>query len=203
MISEATEAVCANESTRHLWKQFRWIFLRPEGLFALSNPCVACGSSFVDDFWGHRGCLRCRIHVSPVAAFRWWFLSRLRLSFCWCFEATGAVCAVESTSHPWKPFYLLFLSHYGLFALSNLGITPGSTFVDDFWVPSGCLRSRIHKSPVEALSLNISESLRAVCAVESMRHLWKQFRRRFLRPHGLFALSNPCVSRGSIFVDDF
>jgi hypothetical protein len=52
----------------------------------------------------------------------------------------------------------------------------------------GCLRCRILASPVEAVSLKISEvvvesvSLKiseapwAVCAVESLRHKWKQFR---------------------------
>jgi len=39
-----------------------------------------------------------------------------------------------------------------------------------------CLRCRIHASPVEALSVMISEAAGAVCAVESMRHQWKQFR---------------------------
>jgi hypothetical protein len=81
MISEAPWTVCAVQSTRHPWKQFRWWFLRPHGLFALSNPRVTRGSSFVDDFWRHMGCLRCRIHVSPWKQFRWWFSSRKWLGF--------------------------------------------------------------------------------------------------------------------------
>ena len=56
----------------------RW-FLSPHGLFALSNQCITRGSSFVDDFlvdsdsvfvdyfWGHRGCLRCRIQIVDAA----------------------------------------------------------------------------------------------------------------------------------------
>jgi hypothetical protein len=38
------------------------------GLFALSNPYVTRGSTFVDDFCGHLGCLLCLIHASPVEA---------------------------------------------------------------------------------------------------------------------------------------
>jgi hypothetical protein len=38
------------------------------------------------------------------------------------------------------------------------------------------LRCRIHASPLEALSVMISEAGGAVCAVESMRYQWKQFR---------------------------
>jgi hypothetical protein len=37
-------------------------------LFALSNPFVTRGSSFVEDFGGHLGCLLCLIHASPVEA---------------------------------------------------------------------------------------------------------------------------------------
>jgi hypothetical protein len=39
---------------------------------------------------------------------------------------------------------------------------------------------RIHASPVEAVSLTISESTGVVCDGESMPHLWKQFRWWFL-----------------------
>jgi len=93
MISEATRAVCAVESMHHQWKQFRCIFLRPQGLFPLSNPCVTRGSSFDGDFGGRRGCLRCRIHASLVEAVS------VVIS-----EAGGAVCAVESMRHQWKEF---------------------------------------------------------------------------------------------------
>jgi hypothetical protein len=67
----------------------------------------------------------------------------------------------------------------------------------------GYLRCRIHASPVETVSLKISEAAGAVRAVESMRHPWKHFRWWFRRPEGLFALSNPCLTIGSSFVDDF
>jgi hypothetical protein len=42
--------------------------------------------------------------------FRWWFLSRQRLSFCW-----------------------LFISQQRLCSLRNPRVTCGSGFVDDFW----------------------------------------------------------------------
>ena len=47
---------------------FLMLFLSPQGLFALLNPCVTRGSSFVDDFCVHRGSFHCRIHVSPMEA---------------------------------------------------------------------------------------------------------------------------------------
>ena len=40
----------------------------------------------------------------------------------------------------------------------------------------GSVRCQMHASPVEAVSLMISEATGAVCAVESMGHEWKQFR---------------------------
>jgi len=170
MISEATGAFCVVESMRHPWKQFHWgflslhqlsfhwLFLSPQGLLALSNPCVTIGSSFVDDFWVNRGSLRCRIHASPVEAVS------LIIS-----EATWVFCAVESMHHPWQQFcwgFLkrqrlcfrwLFLSPEGLFALLNPCVTRVSSFVDDFLVHRGSFRCRIHASPVEAVLLIISE----------------------------------------------
>jgi hypothetical protein len=215
MISESIGGVCAVESMCHPWKQFRWGFLRAHGIFALSNPCVTCESSFVDDFWVHKGCLRCRIHMSPVEAVS------LMISV-----AIGVVCSVESMRHPWKHFRWWFLSRQWLsirwwflspqelYALSNPQVNRGSSFVDDFCGYRGCLLCRIHASPVEALLLMIFESTmtqysvmifeptRAICAVESTSQPWKQFRWWFLSPQGVFALSNPCVTRGSSFVED-
>ena len=180
IISESRGAVCAIESMRHPCQQFRWWFLSPQRLFSLSNPCVTRGSSFVDyfwvgsdsvfvnDFWSHRGSLRCRTVPHPWKQFCWWFLRRQRLSFRW-----------------W------FLSWQGLFVLSNPCVTLGSSFVDDFWVHSGSLLCRIHTSPVEVVSLMISESTTTL------------FSLIISETTGVFALSNPCVTRGSSFVDDF
>jgi len=68
MIYESLGVVSAFKSMCHPSNHYSRWFLRPEGLFAMSNPCLTCGSSFVDDFWGHMGYLRCRIHASPVQA---------------------------------------------------------------------------------------------------------------------------------------
>jgi len=176
MIYEATWAFCAVESMRHPWQQFRWGFLKRQRL------CFRCY------FWVHRGCLRYWIHASRVAAVS------LMIS-----ASTGALFIVESMCHPWKQFRWGFLSRQRLcfrwwflipqelFALSNPCVTSGSSFVDDCLGHRGFLRCRIHASPVEAVSLRISkstatrflliiyESTRAICAVESMRHPWKQF----------------------------
>jgi len=78
-----------------------------------------------------------------------------------------------------------------LFALSNPCITRGSTFIDDFCGHMGCLLCLIHASPVEAVSLTISDSAAT------------QFLLMISKPTWVFALSNPCVTRGSSFVDDF
>jgi hypothetical protein len=67
-------------------------------------------------------------------------------------EAGGAVCAVESMRLQWKQF------------------------VEDFCGRKGCLRCRIHASPMEALLVMISEAGGAVYAVESMLNQGKQFR---------------------------
>ena len=114
--------------------------------------------------------MHCRIHASPVEAVS------LQIS-----EAAGAMCAVESMRHPWKQFRCRFLRPQGLLALSNPCVTGGRSFVDDFIVDDfyahmGCLRYRIQASPVEAVSLKISEAAGVVWAVESMGHSWKQFR---------------------------
>jgi len=78
-----------------------------------------------------------------------------------------------------------------LFALSNPYVTCGSTFVDDFCGHMGCLLCLIHALPVEAVSFMISDSAAT------------QFLLMISKPHGLFALSNPCLTHVSSFVDDF
>jgi len=98
------------------------------------------------------GSLRCRIHVSAVEA----------VSFI-ISESIGVVCAVESMCHPWKQF------------LVDFRVGSDSVFFDGFVTHMGCLHCRIHASPVEAVSLIIFESTRALCAVESMHHPSKQF----------------------------
>jgi hypothetical protein len=58
IVSESTGAVCAEDSMRHLWKQFRRLFLSgqrlsfpslfmsQQGLCELTNPFVTCESTF-------------------------------------------------------------------------------------------------------------------------------------------------------------
>jgi len=140
----------------------------------------------------------------------------------------------QRLSFPW-----LFLSQHGLYALSNPCITSWSSFHDDFWVGSdsafvdyfrvkkGCVHWWVYVSALELVSvmnsesaatrfsLTISNSTRAMCADESMCHLWKQFRWQFLSwqrltlpwlfvsQHGLCAMTNPCVNSRTSFGDDF
>jgi hypothetical protein len=80
MISESTGTVCANESRIQLVRQSRWCFLShqqlifclqfwsQQGLCALMNPRVSCGSSVVD------GCMS-----RQLLSFWWWFSSQSRL----------------------------------------------------------------------------------------------------------------------------
>jgi len=202
-ISESTRVVCADESTPHLRKQFRWrylslqrlsfrsLFLSQLGLCALTNPSVTCWSSFVDDFWVNRGSVRCQIHASLLEADSLMILNRQRLNF------------------PW-----LFLSRHGLCVVTNPRFTCRSCFVDDLWVDSDSVLLD-YLSSMEELSLMIFESTEVVYATESTRHLWKQFhwwflsRQRlsfrwlFLSQHGLFTLPNPHVTFESCFVDVF
>jgi hypothetical protein len=49
-ISEWIGDMGADESARHLWKLFRWLFLSQQGLRALPNPRVAFSWCFGDDF---------------------------------------------------------------------------------------------------------------------------------------------------------
>ena len=117
--------------------------------------------------------------------------------------STGAMGADESTRHLWNrfhwwfqslqwlSFHLLFLSQQGLRALMNPRVTRGRGLVDDFWVGS---RSVF----VDYFWVN-----RGGCANEYSRHLWKRFRWWFLSLQGLRALTNPCVTFGINFVDDF
>ena len=183
MISESTGAVSAVESMCPSWEQFRWwflswqwlsfhwCFLSPQGLFALSNPCLTRGSSFVEDFWGHGGLLRCRIHASSVEAVSLRISKSTVTQFSLIIsESTGVVCAVESMCHPWKQFRLWFLSQQGLFALSNRAS------------PVEAVLLMISTTATTQFSLMISELTGAVCAVESMCHPWKQFRWWFLSP---------------------
>jgi len=135
--------------------------------------------------------------------FRWRFLSRHRHHFRWPFLSQQGLralmnprvtCESGFIDDFWVDSGLVFFYYLwidmGLWALTNPRITFGIDFRDDFGVDS------------DSDFLNIYESTVAVCAEESMCHLWKQFRWLFLRrqwlsfhwlflsQQGLWALTN-------------
>jgi hypothetical protein len=190
----------------HFYKHFRWWFLRGEPLCfswlfhsqqvlcALRIPCVISGNSFGDDFWVgndsvfldcsrvNRGCVRWRIHASPLeavsGAISEWWATQFSLTV---YESTGAVWAHEFICHLWKQFRGLFLtgrrlsfpwlfmSQQGLCALTNPWVTSGNIFYDDFWEGSDYVfldcfwvnrcyvRWGFHASSLEAVSEVIFE----------------------------------------------
>jgi hypothetical protein len=77
--------------------------------------------------------------------FRWWFLSRRRLSFPWIFLSENGLCALTNHS----------LSSASSFGDDFFGMD--SIFLDYFLVNKGCVRWRIHASALEAVSVMISD----------------------------------------------
>jgi len=91
-VYESTGAVWADESIRHLWKQFRrlflsgqrlsfpWLFMSRQGQCGLTNPfvtsersfggyfLVGSDSVFLDCLWVDRVSVGWRIHLSPMKA---------------------------------------------------------------------------------------------------------------------------------------
>jgi hypothetical protein len=89
-VYESTGAVGADESIRHMWKEFRGLllsgqrlsfprlFMSHQGLFGLPNPFATCASSFggyiwmgnesvfLHCLWVNRGCGGWRIHSAHV-----------------------------------------------------------------------------------------------------------------------------------------
>jgi len=133
--SESTGAASTSESTRLLWKVFRWwflswqrtsfhwLFLSQEGLLVVTNPRVTFGIGFVDDFrdgsgsvffnsfYVNKGWGRWRIHASPfeVVSLTISQSASTQFSFTFC-ESIGAASTSESTRHLWKVFRWWFLS---------------------------------------------------------------------------------------------
>jgi hypothetical protein len=161
------------------------LFLSQYGQCVLTNPCVTCGSGFVDDFW---------LGNDSILLDYFWLNN----------DSTGDVCGQESRHHLWKYFHWWFLSLQVLCTLSNQRVTFGIGFIDDFLLGSdlvfvyyflvnrGCVRCRIQASPLQAVSLKISESAAtqflltisestgALCSDESKHHLLQRFRWWFL-----------------------
>jgi hypothetical protein len=134
-VYESTGVVWADESIRHLWKQFRglfltrrrlsfpWLFISQQGLCALTNPWVTSGNIFGDDFWEgsdsvfldyfwvNRCCVRWGFHVSSLEAVlegnSEWAATQFSLTVN---ESTGEVWADESIRHLWMQFRGLFVS---------------------------------------------------------------------------------------------
>jgi len=162
------------------------------------------------------GCLGWRIRSSPAKAVSGatfdWAVTQFSLTLS---ESVGAICADEFTRYLYKQFGWLYW----------LGID--SVFRHCLWVKWGCVGWRIHSSPLKGVSratsewagtqfsLTVYESIGAVWAEESIRHLGKQFpglflsgqRLRFpwlfMSQQGLWGLTNPFVTYESSFRDIF
>jgi len=99
------------------------------------------------------------------------------------FESLGPVCAVQFMRHPWKQFVDDFLVPRGC-----LHCPMKMHWATVKRILHYLKHTISHASPVEAVLLMIFEmavtqflsmileATGAVCAVESLRHQWKQFR---------------------------
>jgi len=204
IVSESTGVVRSEDSFYHLWKQLRDDFW------------VVSDSVFLDIFWVNRCCARWGFLLSSLETvyvtisewsgtqfalmfsestravhaedsfchlckqFPWWFLSGQRLSFPWHFLSQLVLCALRI------PSVISVNSFRGYLWLGG-----DSVFLDCLWVNRGCVRWRIHWSPLETFSVMISErvatlfffivfeSTGVVRSEDSFYHLWKQFRDDF------------------------
>ena len=165
---------------------FPLLFMSRKGLCGLTNPFINCESClrgsfivssdsvFLDYLWVHRGSVGWRIHSSPVkavsGALSEWAAIQFSLTV---YESTGAVWADESIRHLWKQFRGLFMSGQRLsfpWLFMSQCVTLGRCFSDDFlvatdsvfihffWVKRGYRLFWIHTSPLDVVSVMISES---------------------------------------------
>jgi hypothetical protein len=190
--SESTGAASVDESTRHLWKWFRWWFLSRQRL------------SFFYYFWIKRGYVPLQIQASLVEDVSLKISKSAPTLFLLTIsESTGAVRASESTCHLWKLFRSWFLSLQWLgfrwlfFSQERLGALTNSH------VTFGTVSVMILELIVVQFSLTVSKSTGARHATKSTRHLLKFFHWLFLSQQGLRALPNPRVTIGRCFGDDF
>jgi len=122
-VYESKGAVWADESIRHLWKQFQGRFLRGQR------------RSFSWLLMSQRGCVGWRIHTSPVNGVSGAIFDSAASQFSLTvYESTGAD---ESIRHVWKEFRglllsgqrlsfpRLFLSHHGVFISLLFGCSLG------------------------------------------------------------------------------
>jgi len=207
-VYESPGPVWADESIRHLWKEFQglylngqrvsfpWLFMSQQGLCVLTNPFINCESSFRGPFWEDndlvfrdcwwvkRGCVGRRIHSSPVKGVSRAFFTRQRVSCPWLLISQQGLWGLTN------PFVTCENSFKGYFWVGS-----NSVFLDCLWVTRGCLGCQIHSPLVKAVSgaisewaasqfsLNVYESTGVVWADECIRHLCKDFRGLFLTGH--------------------
>jgi len=169
-VYESTGAVGANESIRHMWKEF-WglllsgqrlsfprLFMSHQGLFGLPNPFATCESSFggyiwmgsksvfLDCLWANRGCVGWRIPSSPVKTVSGVVSVRARLSFWWLFMSQKGLCGQTNPFVAWES------SFGGYIWMGN-----ESVFLYCLWVNRGCGGWRIGSSHVKRISRAASE----------------------------------------------
>jgi hypothetical protein len=160
--------------------------------------------------------VRCRIQASPLQAVSLKISSLQWLSFCWLFLGQQGLCALMNPS-------ITCCSGF----TDDFLVGKDSIFINYFSVNRDCMPWRINVSPEKAVSeiiyessatqfsLTISESTEVVCYHESTPHLCEQFRSwfmsrqrlsspsLFLTQYELCTLTNPGITCGSSFVDDF
>jgi len=199
--SESIRAGSSSESTRHLWKLFRWWFLSRQQLsfcwlfLSEEGLCVSwIQASFVEG-------VSVRIFQPALTLFL--------LTFS---KSTGDASASVSTRHLWKLFRWRFASQHRLHfcrlllsqqrptALPNPRVTIERCFGYDFWVDNKvfvdyfsvnrdcrCWRInvsvRIFQPALTPFSFTFSESTGAGSSSESTRQFWKVFRWQFPSQH--------------------
>jgi hypothetical protein len=200
IVYESIGAVWDDESIRHQWKQFRglfltgrrlnfpWLLMSRQGLCVLTNPRVTSGNTFGEDFWEgsdsvflhcfwvNRCCVRWGFHASSPEAVSKVISEGQRLSFLWLFMSKQGLCGLTN------PFITCENSFGGYLWLGG-----DSVFLDCLWVNRGCVRWRIHWSPLQTFSGMISERAATL------------FSLLFLSEQVLCALRIPCVISGSSF----
>jgi hypothetical protein len=221
---------------RHLWQQFRglflsgqrlsfpWHFLSQQVLCALRIPSVISGNNLRDDFWLVSDSVFLDVFWVNRCCARWGFLlssletiyvtisdwSATQFSFTFS-ESTGVVRSEDSLCHLWKQFSWWFLSGQRL-GFSWHFLCNRCCACWGFLLSSlETVYVMISEWSGTQFSLTFSKSTGVVCAEDSMRHLWKQFRRLFLRrqrlsfpwlfmsQQGLCGLTNPFVTSESTF----
>jgi hypothetical protein len=169
-ISESIGTLCADESTRQLWKHCRWWFLSRQLL------------SFRWWFLINRDYVRRRIPASPVEAVSLIVFESAATQFSLgILQSTGYLCADESRRQLWRQTRWLFLSRQllsirwqvtsqqGVYVQTNPSISCETSFGEDFKCMSDsvfdvdfrvnldCVRWPIQASAVKRVSVMVYE----------------------------------------------